>query len=313
MMRAVITGATGLIGSRLVREFSNPVVLSRDPARAKARLGDGVSVFTWLPESSPAPAEAFADVDVVFHLAGEPIGEGRLTARRRRAILDSRVNGTRNLISSLKSVEKRPTVLVAASAVGYYGDRGDETLTESSAAASTFLAEVCQAWEAESMKAKDLGLRVVVSRTGIVLAPEGGALKRMLPPFRFCLGGVLGNGRQWMSWVHIDDVIGLLLHAARNGAVHGPMNVVSPNPVTNKTFTRTLGHVLRRPAVLKVPTLGLKIAFGELSQLLLSSQRVLPQVARDTGYQFAFDKLEHALETCVLRSAHPRASSSDPV
>ena len=304
-MKALVTGATGLIGSRLVPELDRQVVLSRDPARAKALFGSDITAFAWSPTRGPAPVEAFADVDVVFHLAGEPIAEGRLTSNRKREIRDSRIIGTRNLISSLNSIDKRPAVLVGASAVGYYGDRGDEELTESSAEASTFLATVCQQWEAESMKARDLGLRVVVSRTGIVLAPEGGALKRMLPPFRLGIGGVLGNGRQWMPWIHIDDVVGLLLHAARNDTVCGPMNAVSPSPVTNRVFTRTLGRVLRRPTVLALPAVGLRIAFGELSQILLSSQRVLPQVAQDTGYRYAFDELHLALQACVGSSAIP--------
>jgi hypothetical protein len=199
----------------------------------------------------------------------------------------------------MKSLDKRPDVLVSASAVGYYGDRGDESLTEASEPASAFLADVCVAWEAEALKAADLGLRVVTSRTGIVLAPEGGALPRMLPPFRLGLGGSLGDGTQWMPWIHIDDVVGLLLHAASTTAVRGPMNVVSPNPTTNRSFAHTLGRALSRPAVIPVPRLALRAAFGEMSQVLLASQRALPKVALDTGYRFQFDELSSALEACL--------------
>ena len=297
-MKALVTGATGLVGRRLVRELEGATVLGRDPARTRAKLG-GVTAFAWQPQEGPPPAEAFAGIDVVFHLAGEPVAEGRWTKDKKRAIRDSRVEGTKHLVDALGSLEKRPTVLVAASAVGYYGDRGDEELVEGSQPASTFLAEVCTAWEAEASKAAHLGLRVVTARTGIVLAMDGGALASMLPPFRLGLGGRLGDGRQWMPWIHVDDVVGLLLHAAQTEAVHGPMNVVSPNPVTNRDFTRTLGRALRRPALLPVPRLGLRAAFGEMSQILMASQRALPKVAQDTGYRFRYEQLRPALDACL--------------
>lgn len=297
-MKALVTGATGLVGRRLVRELDGAAVLGRDPTRVRAKLGD-VDAFAWQPDAGPPPVEAFSTVDVVFHLAGEPVAEGRWTAAKKRAIRASRVEGTRNLVNALNSLDKRPAVLVAASAVGFYGDRGDEELLEDSTPASTFLAEVCVAWEAEALKARDLGLRVVTARTGIVLAPDGGAFPRMLPPFRLGLGGPLGNGRQWMPWIHVDDVVGLLLHAARTEAVDGPMNVVAPNPVTNKVFTKTLGQTLRRPALLPVPRFGLRAAFGEMSQILMASQRALPKVAQDTGYGFRYPELRPALDACL--------------
>ncbi|MFC1642126.1 TIGR01777 family oxidoreductase [Myxococcota bacterium] len=299
-MKALVTGATGLVGRRLVRELEGAAVLGRDPNRARAGLGD-VTAFVWQPQDGPPFAEAFSGIDVVFHLAGEPVAEGRWTRDKKRAIRDSRVRGTKNLVSALESLENRPTVLVAASAVGYYGDRGDEELVEDSLPASTFLAEVCMAWEAEALRARELGLRVVTARMGVVLAPDGGALARMLPPFRLGLGGYLGKGRQWMPWIHVDDVVGLLLHAARNATVQGPMNVVSPSPVTNRVFTRTLGLALSRPALLPVPRLGLRVALGEMSQILLASQRALPKVAQDTGYRFRFDELRPAIDSCLGR------------
>ena len=184
-----------------------------------------MTAFAWQPQAGPPPAEALSGIDVVFHLAGEPVAEGRWTADKKRAIRESRVEGTRNLVAALRSLQKRPAVLVVASAVGFYGDRGDEELVDDSAPSSTFLAEVCIAWEAEALKARELGLRAATARTEIVLAPDGGALLRMLLPFRLGLGGRLGDGRQWMPWIHVDDVVGLLLHAARTEAVGGPMNV----------------------------------------------------------------------------------------
>ena len=299
-MKALVTGATGLVGRTLVRELEGAAVLGRDPARARAKLGN-VEAFAWQPQAGPPPAEAFSGIDVVVHLAGEPVAEGRWTADKKRAIRESRVQGTRNLVNALESLEKRPAVLVAASAVGYYGDRGDEALFEDSAPASTFLSEVCVAWEAEALRAHRLGIRVVTARVGIVLAPDGGALSRMLPPFRMGLGGHLGSGCQWMPWVHVENVVGLLLHAAATEKVSGPMNVVSPNPVTNRVFTKALGQALRRPALLPVPRLGLRAALGEMSQILVDSQRALPKVAQDTGYRFRFEELRPAIEACLGR------------
>ena len=297
-MKALVAGATGLIGRRLLQELGGGVILGRDPTRARATLGD-VEAFAWQPQDGPPPAEAFSGVDVVFHLAGEPVAAGRWTVSRKQAIRDSRVEGTKNLVRALESLEQRPGVLVVASAVGYYGDRGDEELVEASPQGSTFLAEVCGAWEAEANEAAALGLRVVTARTGVVLAAEGGALARMLPPFRLGLGGPLGDGLQWMPWVHVDDVVGLLLHAASTGTVRGPMNVVSPNPVTNREFTRTLGRALGRPTLLPVPRWGLRAAFGEMSQILVESQRVLPETALESGYRFRFDDLGSALDSCL--------------
>lgn len=298
-MKALVTGATGLVGRRLVRQLEGAAVLGRDPARVRAKF-ENVTAFPWQPEAGLPPAEAFTEIEVVFHLAGEPVAEGPWTQKKKRAIRESRVKGTNNLVESLRRLDKRPSVLVVASAVGFYGDRGEEELFEDAAPASTFLAQVCVDWETEALKARELGLRVVTARTGIVLAPEGGALPRMLSPFRMGFGGPFGDGRQWMPWVHIDDVVGLLLHAARTETVEGPMNVVSPNPVTNRVFTKTLGKALGRPAWLPVPRFGLRAALGEMSQLLLASQRALPKMAHDTGYRFHYQELRSALDSCLV-------------
>ncbi len=293
-VHAAVTGATGLIGRTLVARLRSPAVLTRSPTRASSALA-GVEAHRWDPEVEPAPPAAFEGVEAVFHLAGEPVGSGRWTAERRQRIRSSRVMGTRNLVAGLAALRVRPRVLVSASAIGYYGDRHDDVLDEKSSPGRGFLAEVCTEWEREAMAATELGLRVVRVRFGIVLDAGGGALGQMLPVFRLGLGGPLGGGRQWMSWVHVDDVVGLLLHAAQEQRVEGPMNVVAPGPVTNAEFTRTLAKALRRPALLPVPSLGLRAVFGEMAEVLTGSQRVVPRVALASGYHFRHDELSAAL------------------
>lgn len=297
-MRALVTGATGFVGRRLLEQISQPVIVSRDAAQAQRRV-PRAQVCSWDPEREPAPTEALEGVEAVFHLAGEPVAEGRWTAAKKRRIRDSRVLGTRNLVAGLSQVERRPAVLVSASAVGFYGSRGDETLDESSAPAQDFLADVCRAWEDEARHAEALGVRVVHLRIGIILGPNGGALGKMLPIFKFGLGGPLGNGRAWMPWIHLDDIVGLLLHAAASDDLRGPMNAVAPQAVTNREFTKTLAGVLRRPALFPAPALALRAALGEFSQVLLASQRVTPRVALASDYRFRFPELRGALADAV--------------
>ena len=304
-MKALVTGATGLIGRQLLRSIENPVVLSRRPSEARRLLGS-VEAQLWEPESEPAPSDALRGTEVVFNFAGEPVSEGRWTDEKKRRIRDSRVVGTRNLVAGLALLKSRPRVLVSASAVGYYGDRSDEALDERSAAGHGFLAEVCADWEREAMAASQLGIRVVCVRIGIVLAPGGGALARMLTPFRMGVGGRLGSGRQWMPWIHIKDVAGIMLHASRNNEINDPINAVAPSPVTNADFTRALAHAVHRPALLPVPRAALRLAFGELSDILIASQRVFPRVAEHTGYAFAYTDLDRALDdvmTAIARSS----------
>jgi uncharacterized protein (TIGR01777 family) len=298
VMKALVTGATGLVGRELLRRLESPHVLTRSPTSTAAEVG-AAAAWSWQPEREPAPAAAFAGVDTIFHLAGEPVAEGRWTAEKKQRIESSRVLGTRHLVSTLAQLTTRPAVLVCASAIGYYGERGDELLDESSTAGAGFLARVCREWEAEALQAEQHGVRVVLARLGIVLAPRGGALARMLPPFRLGLGGKLGSGRQWMSWVQLSDVTGLLLHAAAHPKLRGPLNVVSPAPLSNAEFTRALGHALGRPALLSVPRLALSLALGEVSEVVLESQRVVPRVARDTGYEFMYPELGAALAACL--------------
>ena len=296
-MRALVTGATGFIGRRLVRELDRPIILSRRPEEARKILG-AAEVHAWNPEESPPPAEAFEGVEAIFHLAGDSVASGRWTAAKKARIRASRVQGTANLVEGIRNLKSRPRVLVSASAVGYYGSRGDEVLEETSAPGSDFLAGVSVAWEAEAGRARELGLRVVTVRNGMVLGAGGGALARMLLPFKLGLGGRLGDGRHWVPWVHLDDVVGLMLDAAKS-EINGAMNAVAPEPVTNQEFTRTLARVLHRPAIFPVPRLALDILFGELSSLLLASQRVVPRVAEKSGYKFRFTSLEEALRQSV--------------
>ncbi len=305
-MKALITGGTGLLGSALRENLPDAVVLTRDPARAR-REGGSSRAVAWQPEAEAAPSEAFEGVDVVFNLAGEPVANGRWTAEKKRRIRDSRIVGTRNLVSGLMPLARRPDVLVSASAIGYYGDRGDEVLDESAPAGRGFLADVCAEWEREALAAVALGVRVVCVRIGIVLAPGGGALARMLTPFKFGAGGRLGSGEQWMSWVHIDDVVGLLLHASRAHDVRGAMNAVSPSPVTNAVFTRALGDAVHRPAFMPVPKAALRVAFGEMSEVLTASQRVVPHVAERSRYVFAHTSLTGALAAALAAAPHAAA------
>lgn len=294
-MFALITGATGMVGRRLLADLGSAAVLSRRPEGVEL---PGARTFGWEP-SQPPPAEAIEGVQVVFHLAGEPVASGRWSAAKKRAIRDSRVVASRQLVEGLRRLPERPRVLVSASAVGWYGDRGDTPLDEGSAPGEGFLAEVCAGWEAEVMAAEQLGVRVVCARLGLVLAPEGGALGRMLPLFRRGLGGRLGSGRQWMSWVHVDDVVGMLRFAAQTEGTRGPLNVVAPQPVRNLDFTQALAKAVRRPALLPAPQLGLKLALGEMSDMLTSSQRVHPAAAAEHGYAHRWPELPAALADCI--------------
>jgi hypothetical protein len=303
-MKILITGATGLIGKAitqsLVRDGHQVVVLSRRPA--STINSTGVTAFRWEPEYEFPPAEAWEGVEAVIHLAGEPVA-GRWTTERKRRIRDSRVIGTRNLVAGMKESVTPPGVLIASSAVGFYGDRGDEILNESSGPGRGFLSEVCLEWEAENARAQEVGIRVAQARIGVVLSPTGGALEKMLPPFRLCLGGRLGSGRQWFPWIHVDDIVGIFRHALTSPAVKGAINGVAPGIVTNEEFTRELAAILRRPVFFPVPEFALRIALGEMAELALASQRVVPQVALDTGYQFKYPNLRPAIEALLRRGS----------
>jgi hypothetical protein len=280
-MTISISGASGFIGRHLMKSL--------------AQAGHSLRA---LSRHAP-PAESLHEADAIIHLAGEPVAQ-RWTAAAKQRILDSRVVGTRNLVEALGRLTRRPETLICASAIGYYGSRGDEVLTESSAPGSGFLPEVCVAWEREAQAAEAFGIRVVRVRTGVVLDANGGALVRMLPPFRMGLGGRLGSGRQWMSWIHLEDLAALFQFAVES-QVRGPLNAVAPNPVTNSDFTRELAHALRRPAVFPVPEFALKMLFGEMADVLLASQRVAPAAAEAAGFRFRFPQLAPALESLLRR------------
>lgn len=307
-MKIVITGATGTIGARLVEALRGHelTVLSRDPERAARRLALRRAAF-WDGRSALSPS-IFEGASAVFHLAGEPIADGRWTAHRKRLIEESRVAGTRALVAAMGQASAKPAALVSASAVGFYGDRGDELLTESSAPGEGFGAAVCVGWEREAARAAEHGIRAVSLRIGIVLSSEGGALERMLPLFRAGLGGRLGSGRQWMPWVHIDDVVSMLVRAAEDARWAGAINAVAPGSATNEQFTRALERVVGRRAIAAVPTFALRAALGEMASVVLASQRVLPATAEQLGFSFAHPELEEALAH-VCAKAPPRAVS----
>lgn len=288
-MRVLVTGGTGFIGRRIVerlaRRGDEVTVVTRSPERTTAP--PGVRLEPWLPSLSGQEG--------VVHLAGEPIFGKRWSAAQKERIRESRIEGSRRIADSLHSADPRPRVVVSASAIGIYGDRDDAELDETAGHGDDFLARVCQAWEGAFDPARDLGVRVVHPRIGIVLGRDGGALELMLPIFKLGLGGPLGSGRQWMSWVHVDDVVGLVLHALDDDGAAGPLNATAPHPVRNREFTRTLGRVLKRPALLPAPRFALRAALGEVTDVLFGSQRCAPKATNESGYAFAHPDLEPAL------------------
>jgi uncharacterized protein (TIGR01777 family) len=302
-MRALVTGATGFVGPHLLAKLDRPVVLSRDAAKATRQLAQfNVQAYSWEPQTEKPPVAAFDGVDCVFHLAGDPVAEGRWTAAKKARIEGSRILGTRNLVATLREVSTRPATLISASAVGYYGSRGDEVLDENAPPGNDFLAEVCVGWEREATAARELGVRVVPIRTGIVLGKGGGALGKMLTPFKLGLGSPLGSGRQYMPWIHINDLVDEMLFAARTPTVIGPLNGTAPNPVINRDFTKTLGRVLGRPTFLPpMPGFALELLVGEFGEILLTSQRAIPKAALAAGFKFQFDELEQALRDVLTR------------
>jgi uncharacterized protein len=302
-MRITLTGATGRIGQHLVaalRDRGDEVtVLSRDPGRARGTLGDGVDAVAWDPARAAAPAEALAGRDAVVHLAGEDVGQ-RWSAEARLRIQESREAGTRNLVAGIRAADERPRALVSASASGYYGARGPEPVDETAGPGDDWLARVVVAWEREAAAAEDLGLRVARLRTGIVLDKDGGALNRMLPFFRAGVGGPVAGGRQYMPWIHRDDVAGLYLAAIDGGdAWSGAINASAPSPVSNKDFSKALGRVLHRPAFAPVPSPALRLLYGEMSTIVTTGVNMVPRRAQELGYRFAHPDLDAALRSAL--------------
>jgi len=300
-MRVFITGGTGLVGSRLVHRLrqrrDEVVVLTRSTAPARQRFGADCTIVEGDP-GQPGPwQDALAGCDAVVNLAGENIFGKRWNEEIQARILDSRVRSTEHIVAALGrgGATARARTLVNASAIGYYGPHGDEELTEESQAGDDFLARVCVAWEAAAREAEPLGVRVVLLRIGVVLDGAGGALAKMLTPFKLGVGGPVGSGKQWMSWIHGDDLVGLFLLALDNAAAAGPINGTAPNPVTNRDFARALGRALHRPAVLPTPAFGLRLMMGKVAQVVTSGQRVLPRRAQALGYVFKYPAVEMAL------------------
>ena len=296
-MRIVIAGASGLIGHALTAALR---ARGHDVRRLVRRAVSSPDEIAWDPGRRVMDDAAFQDTDAVINLAGENIAAGRWTTRRRDSIRRSRIDATLTLVDGIRRLSRRPAVLVNASAVGCYGDRGDEMLTEASDLGGGFLADVCREWEAAAMQAAALGVRTACLRFGVVLAPDGGALAKMLPLFRLGLGGRLGSGRQWMSWVHRDDVVGVVEHALAEPRCAGPINVVAPEPVRNDEFTRALASRLHRPAFLPVPAAALQLVFGRMAdEALLASTRALPARLRATTYAFRYPELPGALDAVL--------------
>jgi uncharacterized protein (TIGR01777 family) len=300
MARIVVTGATGSIGIAVVDALrargEEVVALSRDAERGQAVLGHGVEVHAWVqPTRTPPPADALRGADAVVHLLGEPVAQ-RWSDKAKRAIRDSRELGTRMLVAGLRALadHERPGTLVSQSATGFYGPRGAEPLDEQAPPGSDFLATVVVAWEHEAEQAAQL-MRVALTRTGVVLSPDGGALAKMLPFFRLGLGGPVAGGEQYVAWVHLDDVVGALLFCVDNPDASGPVNVTAPVPVTNAELSRALGHALGRPAILPVPAIALRLLYGEMSQMVSTGQRAIPERLRELGYRFAHPQIEAAL------------------
>lgn len=304
MKRGVaVTGAAGFVGRKVVEALrtqgARVIALGR---RADLGFGEGVEARAFDPNGAPNP-EAFAGVDAVVHLAGESVA-GRWTPERKRAIEASRVQGTRTLVESLRALERRPSVLVSASAVGYYGDRADQPLTESSAPGSDFLSRVCIGWEDAARQCESLGIRTVCLRTGIVLG-AGGALSQMQPPFKLGVGGPLGSGRQFVPWIHLDDLAALYCFVVENPQLRGPVNGVAPDYATNARFAQALGAALRRPALVPAPAIALGAILGEFASSLLASQLVIPAAALDAGFRWQHPSLEEALVAILRPSARP--------
>lgn len=300
-MRVLLTGASGLLGTALTAALrADGVTVNRfarqDNDNERAAAGD----VSWNPETGEMNLAAAEGSDAVVNLAGASIGDGRWTEKRKALLRSSRVDLTQRLVAGLARLKAPPKVFVSASAIGYYGDRGEEPLTEASASGADFLAALSRDWEAAAMDAGSFGARVVLARFGIILSKKGGALPRMLTPFKLGAGGRIGSGKQWMSWVALDDVVSAIQLAIKDAAMRGPMNVVSPNPARNADFTRQLARVLSRPAILPAPAFALKLVLGEMADaLLLSSQRVVPEKLTAGGFRFQYAELEAALRRAL--------------
>ena len=292
-MKILISGSHGLVGAALIKSLEPE---GHEIFRLVRHAPNSRSEIEWSPDRYSIALARLEGFDAVVHLAGESIAEGRWSDEKKKRIRESRVKGTKLLGDALANLSNPPRTLISASAIGYYGDRGDEVLTESSAPGDGFLPEVCVEWEKATALAREKGIRVVNTRFGVILDAHGGALQKMLPPFRMGIGGRIGSGKQWMSWIALDDVVGGIKFALTNETLSGPVNFVAPNPVTNSEFTKTLGKALSRPTLFPIPAFGIRLVFGEMGDaLLLSSTRVEPASLTKAGYQFQYPGLKDAL------------------
>lgn len=300
MKKIIVTGATGLIGRKLVASLIEKkievIILSRDVRKAKSMFPDVKDFVEWDYQKPDEWKSRLENADAVIHLAGVNLFAKRWNSNFKKMIKDSREVSTKNLVEAIIHSNNKAKVFISASGIGFYGDRNNEVLTENSTSGNDFIAEVCNAWELESQQLNKANIRNVQIRTGLVLSKEDGALKQMLPAFKFFVGGPLGNGKQWTSWLHIDDIVGMYLHALDNDKISGPLNAVSSNPIRMKEFAKTLGKVIKRPSLFPVPKFMLKIIIGEAAEVVTGSQKVIPDKLIKNGYKFKFTKLEDALK-----------------
>lgn len=299
-MRILVTGATGFIGQTIVRQLleagHEPVVLTRNIPKAVLTLGSKCRYFQWRDMNELPPLEAFDGVEGVINLLGENISDQKWGIKQKKQIYNTRIDGTAHLVAAIAQLEKKPSTFVSASAVGIYGDRGDEELNESAAPASDFLAHVCKDWEREANRAAEHGLRVVIIRVGVVLGRGGGALAKMLPVFKLGLGGKLGSGKQYMSWIHVEDIAAMFVEAVSDVTLKGVYNGTAPYPATNAEFTEALGKVLKRPTLAPAPKFALQLALGEMSDVVLKGQKVLPVKFKEKNFRYRYPTLEKTLK-----------------
>jgi len=301
-MRTLLTGGTGFVGKQLIKRLDHVWITTRNRQNAHEQFGNDVEeIIQWDPSRQPLDLPSGLGMDSVVNLMGESIAEGRWTKEKKQRIRDSRVEGTRKLVDALIDSEQLPKVFVSASAIGFYGDSGEAIADESHPPGDGYLTDVCIEWEAEALRLQDHNVRVVCLRIGIVLGDGGGAMEKMVPLFRLGLGGRLGNGKQWMAWIHVDDLVSMIVWAIENDSVSGPVNATAPNPVRNREFTKVLAKAVGRPAFMPVPKFGARMLAGEFGDSLFFSQRVIPAAALANGFQFQFSDLQQAIEDIVSK------------